>query len=226
VLVAVVGVGLTTSAVAERAKTLGKTKSHARPDCSQKPLDECQIAGQVTGYQRSVDGKANLFKAPADGKIVAWSVDLAKPSKEERNIFGEAARTSEFGESPTAGISILRKKSNREFRLQRASPILKVQSHYGDEPIFTLRDPLKVNEGNIVALTSATWLPAFTVRGQNRDDVWVASRGKKNCDIADQGLEYYFAHSRPHRDVGSERKYACDYNRARLLYKAYFVPNR
>jgi hypothetical protein len=228
-LVALVAVGLAGSAGAERAKVLGKTKSNAKPACSGKKPQECQITGQVTGYQRSVDGKANLFKAPGNGQIVAWSVDLAKPSKQERNIFGRAARTNEFGEAPTAGISILRKKGKRKFRLMRASPIVKVQSYYGEEPIFTLREPLRVKKGNIVALTTATWLPAFAFKGQGRDDKWVASRSKKNCEVPasvpeDQRLEYFFAHTKPHRNVGSDRKYACTYEEARLLYHAYFKP--
>jgi hypothetical protein len=231
VLAVVVAAGLAGSAGAERAKVLGKTKSNAKPACSKKPAEECQITGQVTGYQRSVDGKANLFKAPSAGQIVAWSVDLARPSKKERNIFGKAAKTNEFGESPTAGIGILRKKGKRKFRLMRASPIVKVQSYYGEQPIFTLREPLRVKKGNIVALTTATWLPAFAFKGQGNDDKWVASRTKKNCEVPasvpeDQRLEYFFAHTKPHRNVGSDRKYACTYQDARLLYWAYFKPNR
>lgn len=224
--------GLAASATAERADVLGKTRTAPRPACPDKPRTEgteCQITGQVTGYQRSVDGKANLFKAPSNGRIVAWSVDLAKPSKKERKVFGEAAATDEFGESPTAGISVLRKKRNGEFRLQRSSPVLEVQSHYGTQPIFTLRQPLHINKGNIVALTTTTWLPAFAFKGQGRDDVWVASRNRQNCEVpnsvpADERLDYFFAHTKPHRNVGSERKYQCEYDNARLLYWAYFVP--
>jgi hypothetical protein len=229
VLAAVVTASLTGLAGAERAKVLGKTKSNAKPACSGKKPEECQITGQVTGYQRSVDGKANLFKAPSNGRIVAWSIDLAKPSKRERNIFGRAAKTNEFGESPTAGISVLRKKGKRKFRLMRASPIVKVHSYYGEKPTFTLREPLRVKKGNIVALTTATWLPAFAFKGQGNDDKWVASRSRKNCEVpanvpADQRLKYFFAHTKPHRNVGTDRKYACTYQDARLLYWAYFEP--
>jgi len=224
-LATVVAVGLVGSAGAERAKVLGKTRDNPKPACSKKDPGECQITGKVTGYQRSVDGKANRFKAPGNGQIVAWSVNLAKPSKQERSIFGEAAKTNAFGEAPTAGISILRKTGNRKFRLLRASPISRLQSYYGEEPIFTLHTPLRVKKGDIVALTSATWLPAFAVKGQTRDDVWVASRPKKKCGINRRDLEYYFKHSRAHRKVGTDRKYACAYNQARLLYHAYFKPD-
>lgn len=224
-----VGAGLVSTAGAERAKVLGKSKFTPKPECPSTPSSSCEVTGQVTGFQRSIGGKANVFKAPKDGKIVAWSVDLSKPSKEERDIFGEAAATDEFGKNPTAGISILRKRSNGEFKLMRASPILRVQRYYGKQPIITLRNPLKINEGNIVALTTATWLPAFANRPQSAGDAWVGSRPKKNCTIPDsvpqdQQLEWFFDHTRPHRKVGSSRKYACVYPEARILYWAYFSP--
>lgn len=231
VLALVITGALVSSAGAIRAKEMGKTKTNPKPACSEEPASECQITGQVTGFQRAVRGKANLFKAPADGRIVAWSVHLASPSQEERDVFGEAAMTERYGKSPTAGIGILRKKQNRVFRLMRHSPILRVGSHYGTKPVFTLNRPLRIREGNIVALTTATWLPAFAVEGQRRKDVWVASRVRKNCEIPpdvpdDERLEWFFDHTRPHTKKKSDRKYACTYTNARLLYWAYFVPNR
>jgi hypothetical protein len=229
VLAIAVGAGLVSTAGAERAKVLGKSKTTPRPNCSGDSPDECQITGQVTGFQRAINGDANKFKAPAAGRIVAWSIDLAKPSKDERNIFGEAAKTNEFGTSPTAGVGILRKTGKSEFKLLRATPILEVQRYYGSQPIFTLEHSLRVRKGDIVALTTATWLPAFSIKHQGPDDVWVASRVKKNCEIpasvpAEDRLAYFFAHTRPHRDVGSTRKYQCAYDSARILYWAYFSP--
>lgn len=229
VLAAVVAGGLAGSAGAVNATPLG-ARNNPPPACSEKSSDDCQITGQVTGYQRSVRGEANPFKVGATGRIVAWSVDLARPSEEEREVFGEAARTDEFGRSPTAGVSILRKAEGegRQFKLVRASPILEVQSHYGTEPIFTLRNPLRVRRGDIVALTTATWLPAFAFKDQGAKDVWIASRRRANCEVpdsvpADERLEYFFAHTAPHRKVGSKRRYDCVYDSARLLYTAYFV---
>ncbi len=223
--------GLAASAGAVNARVLG-TANNPRPACSEKSPDDCQITGQVTGYQRSVRGESNPFRVESKGRIVAWSVSLARPSEEEREIFGEAARTDEFGESPTAGISILRKAKGegRQFKLVRSSPILKVQGHYGSEPIFTLQAPLRVRRGDVVGLTTATWLPAFAFKGQGPKDVWIASRRSANCEIpdsvpAEERLEYFFAHTSPHRKEGSTRRYDCMYDNARLLYKAYFAPS-
>jgi hypothetical protein len=231
VLAAVIAGGLASSAGAVNASVLA-TANNPPPACSEESPDDCQITGQVTGYQRSVRGESNPFRVKNNGRIVAWSISLARPSAEEREIFGEAAKTDEFGKSPTAGISILRKVKGegRQFKLVRSSPILEVQAHYGSQPIFTLRNALRAKKGDIVGLTTATWLPAFAFKGQGAKDVWIASRRSANCEIpdsvpADERLAYFFAHTAPHRKAGSKRRYECMYDNARLLYKAYFTPS-
>ena len=65
--------------------------------------------------------------------------------------------------------------------------------------------------------------------GQGAKDVWIASRRSADCEIpdsvpAEERLEYFFAHTAPHRKVGTTRRYDCMYDNARLLYKAYLAP--
>jgi len=236
-LVATLCVGLGIQ-VADGAKTkqLGKTRSSPRPMCPAKKVqnpsvkDMCEVTGQVTGFQRSADGKKGLFKVKEDGKIVAWSVDMADPRKSERKTFGEAAATNKFGKAPSAGISIIRAKSGHNFELKKKSPVLSMRNFYDRTPVITLDAPLRVRKGDVVALTTDTWLPAFTRINQNQDDAWVASRKEKDCTVPnsvppDKRLKYFFEHTSPHRQVGSERKYQCVYKGARILYWAYFVPN-
>lgn len=224
--------------VADGAKTkqLGKTKSSPRPMCPAKKVQNptvkelCEVTGQVTGFQRSADGKKGLFKVKDDGKIVAWSIDMADPRKSERDTFGEAAATNRFGKAPSAGISIIRSTSGSEFELKKKSPMLSMRGFYGRQPVITLDKPLRVRKGDVVALTTDTWLPAFTRINQNQDDAWIASRKEKDCTVPnsvppDKRLEYFFEHTSPHRQVGTERKYQCTYKGARILYWAYFVPS-
>jgi len=227
------------AAIGANATQLGKTKNPPSPNCpenrkvppgEQTAADVCQVTGQVTGFQRSADGKRGLFKVKEDGKIVAWSVDLSRPNKDERETFGEGAMTNRFGKAPTAGISIIRATDGSRFRLKRSSPILKVQGFYAEQPVFTLEQPLNVRKGDVVALTTATWLPAFSIKGQTQEDAWVASRKKEDCNVPasvprDKQVEYFFDHTSPHRKQGSEKQYQCKYTQARLLYWAYFVPN-
>jgi hypothetical protein len=241
---AVLAVVVAASAVAERADVMGKTKRTPKPNC---PGKSCEVNGQVTGFQRSVDGQKGLFRARKNGRIVAWGVDLSKPSKEERDFFGELSKTNAFGEKPTAGISILSRAGNARYRLVRKSPIVAMNSHYGESAIITLRNPLRIEKGQVVALTTISWLPNFASsieggRKISRQNAWLGSRthkdfprppggGKKACAIPsrvpdNRAAKYFFKHSSPQKKVGSERKYGCEYTGARLMYYAYFVPNR
>lgn len=235
VALACVGLGIQ-AAIGADAKQLGKTASSPRPMCPEKKVqnpsteDFCEVTGQVTGFQRSADGKNGLFKVKKDGKIVAWSVDLSDPRKSEREAFGEASKTNRFGKAPTAGISIIRATDGPNFKLKSASPILSMRGYYKETPIITLDQPLRVRKGDVVALTTATWLPSFTRIGQKPEDAWVASRKEADCSVPNsvppgERLEYFFDHTSPQRTVDSERKYECVYKGARILYWAYFVPN-
>jgi hypothetical protein len=241
VMTAVLVAGLAASAVAERANVMGNSKRTPKPNCP----NSCEVNGQVTGFQRSIDGQRGLFRAKKNGRIVAWGVDLSKPNKEQRDFFEELARTDSFGGKPTAGISILARAGKGRYRLVRNSPIVALNNYYRESPIISLRDPLRIKKGQIVALTTATWLPNFASDTDNRNmsgkNRWLASRThkhfprpsgagyKKACAVPpnvppSQQPEYFFDNSSPHRKVGSKRKYGCEYRKARLMYYAYFVP--
>jgi hypothetical protein len=236
VAVLTMAVGIQAAIGAQNAKMLGKTKGAPPPMCPETNQNPCSVTGQVTGFQRSANGKDGLFKVRTTGKIVAWSVDLSDPSKEERETFGTASQTDAFGKAPTAGISIIRPTEGKKFKLKSHSPILSMRAFYGRRPTITLNDPLRVRQGDVVALTTATWLPAFSQIGQTSDDAWVASRKQEDwangerCDIPnsvppEERLEYFFDHTSPHRTIDSERPYECVYRSARILYWAYFVPS-
>lgn len=217
VLVTAIAGGLVATAGAERAIVLGKTKRTPQPNCP----NDCEVMGQVTGFQRSAAGKNGLFRVTERGQIVAWSVDLSKPDKGERNTFNEAGGSERYGNQPTAGVAIIRKESRGKYKLLRRSPILKMNGFYGEQPVITLNKPLRVRPNDIVAVTTATWLPNFA-SGLSRRDVWVGSRNPDECTAAD--IDAFFAQSNPHLKEDSTRRYGCKYDQARLLYWAYFVP--
>ena len=213
------------SAIAERATHARQDAPAGAADCPTSRLaSDCQITGQVTGFQRAVDGKDNLFKAPTKGKIVAWSVDLAKPSKEEREVFGEAAWSTEFGKAPTAGISILRKRTNQQVRLAAEVPDRCRSRATRREPDLHARRPAEDHQGPDRRADDRTWLPAFAaIQGppisRRTSGCNARAANARNGDAlrlpaerpAEEQLEYYFAHTSPHRKVGSERKYGCSY---------------
>ena len=206
-------------------KELGKTAKTPPPSCPSPPGNSfparkgCQALGEVTGFQRRADGKGALFRVPSNGTIVGWSVDLAKPDRKEREFFAEVLGDEALGGDPSARIAMLSKADGRKYRLRAQSPRMNLSSLLGQRQYFTLNDPIAVQEDWIVALTTPTWIPNFA-HDLGGDDRWRASRGRNRCN----GKKNLEDRSKPHSDVGSTRAYACNYNDARLLYWAYFVP--
>ena len=203
----------------------------------------CQAVGEVTGLQRIANGDRNPYKIPADGRIVAFGLNLSKPSEEERAFFSEAPESGPSVEDgvgwgePSAKIAIVKKLKHQRFKLVKQSKKVSLSSELGRNPIFTLNKPLKVKAGLFVAITTGNWMPALAhdpPAAETDEDQWLASRGSKHCGNAPAGAsqeEIIAAQqdsidkSKPHNKLGSVRSYACTYTAARLLYKAYFVPD-
>ena len=68
-----------------RSIVLGQTAEMPKPSCPGKIVNgveiiPCRVEGHVTGFQTIADGLASPFEAPFEGKVVAWSISLARPS--------------------------------------------------------------------------------------------------------------------------------------------------
>lgn len=236
------------------AKTLGASGRTPPPSCPRPKHDgfpsykECNAFGHVTGFQISADGERAIFKAPEDGKIVAWSVKTSVPRTDpanpdlvdERAVFEQKLSDETFdryGGNPTAGISILKEVGPGKFLLAKRSPIVELNDSLGSRPIFTLDKPLRIQKGRVVALTTPTWVTNFALadpsgnRGLSDKYAWRASRRPDRCEtttnpdgtVNDDNLTKL---SHPHVRVGSEKKYGCVYRGADILYWAYYVPDR
>ena len=213
-LVGIVALGQAGPADAAKAKQLGKTKKTPKPDC---PGNPCFAVGSVTGFQSKVPGKAEPFKLRKGGRVVAWSVSLSKPDKEERKFFEESFGTEALGNGPSARLAVLKEKKNDNYKLVRQSPVTDLKPFYGRSPLVTLDRPLKVKKGHVLGITYSTWAPGLASReGGSR---WVASRKKGRCG-GNEALK-----ARPQQKVGSTREYGCRFA-DRLLYWAYLVPGR
>ena len=150
-----------------RYVVLGKKVATLPPDCPTREEKECQTLGRVTGFQSTSGGSRNQpFEAPYAGKIVSWSITLARPSNNTRNgNLDEVGFFNDyFGKPSQARISVLRKvrRTNPvQYRLVRQSPIQVLNPYFGSTVEFALEHPLTVLEGHMVALTVPTWAPAF-----------------------------------------------------------------
>ncbi len=206
---------------------LGQTSETPPASCPGKIVNNvevtpCRVEGHVTGFQSIAGGVPRPYEVPFDGKIVAWSITLAKPSsKESETTTDEISFFNEFLGTPSeARIGILKpveETNPPKYTLVRQSPLEVLNPFFGTTPVFALQHPLSVLQGQVVALTIPTWAPmfAFNVSGEN---TWRGSRLPEHCaskeDIQD---------GNPQQGVGKTKTYGCYYSSARLLYTATLV---
>jgi hypothetical protein len=210
-----------------RVIVLGQTSETPPASCPGKivngtPVVPCLVEGHVTGFQTVAGGIAQPFEAPFEGKIVAWSITLSKPSTAVTSTtIDEVGAFNELLGTPSeARIGILRPVEGSkppQYKLVRQGPLEVLNPYFGTTPIFALDHPLTVLKGQIVALTVPTWAPmfAFNVAAEN---TWRGSRLPEHCTSKEdiQG-------GHPQQGVGKTKTYGCFYRSARLLYTATLV---
>jgi hypothetical protein len=210
-----------------RVIVLGQTAETPPASCPGKivntvEITPCRVEGHVTGFQAIAGGIPKPYEAPFEGKIVSWSITLAKPSKAESDTTtDEVGFFNDFlGEPSMARIGVLRPVEDSDppkYTLVRQSPLKILTPYFGTTPIFALDHPLTVLKGQVVALTIPTWAPMFAFN-VSADNTWRGSRLPEHCASKDdiQG-------GHPQQGVGKVKTYGCYYSNARLLYTATFV---
>jgi hypothetical protein len=210
-----------------RVVVLGKTASTPPPSCPGKVVNNvevipCRVEGHVTGFQAIAGGVARPYEAPFDGKVVAWSITLAKPSRADtKTTTDEVGFFNEFlGKPSEARIGVLRPVEGTKppkYTLVRQSPLEVLNPYFGGTAIFALEHPLTVLRGQTVALTVPTWAPMFAFNVSS-EDTWRGSRVAGHCSSKEdiQG-------GHPQQGVGKAKTYGCYYSNARLLYTATLV---
>lgn len=161
-------------AKSERRIVLGKARQNLEPNCGRDFSRDCVVEGKVTAYQvkRSDAARSFPFSVPWSGKIVAWSVSLARPTKREIDESGTLRPAQEpffndlFGPPSKAGISVLRRVNRNQdgppqWRMVRRSPVETLNSYFGSTVHFALDRPLNVIPKQVVALTIPTWAPVL-----------------------------------------------------------------
>ncbi len=216
IVLAISGVAaLTSEAKTQNSTVLGVTKDTPKPLC---PKD-CSVTGTVTGFGALADGQKGLYRIPQDGHIVAWSVDLSKPTEQQQADLGQKLEDKKYGTDSVGRLAILKKtKKSAHYKLTKQTPVAQWQDDLGRKPIYTLKKPLKVHKGQIAALTMPTWAPLWTNQVSGKANAWKASRKPDACS-ADEVLN-----AKPQRK-GTTREYGCLLSHERILYWAYFVPS-
>jgi hypothetical protein len=159
---------------------------------------------------------------PFDGRIVAWSVSLSRPSREATaKTTDEVGFFNDFLGTPSrARIGVLRRREGSKpprYKLLRQGPLQTLNRYFGSTPVFALEHPLTVLKGQIVALTIPTWAPAFAIN-VGEGNTWRGSRQSGDC-ASKQDIQT----GKPQQGVGKLKTYGCYYSEARLLYTATIV---
>jgi hypothetical protein len=183
---------------------VGATATEATPTCPSSP---CLAVSRTTGYQAKVVDSRAAYVVPANGKIVAWTIALGSPDERQIEFFQD-----NYGQS-SAGITVLRRGKRLYHRVMGQSPVMQLNSYFGQKVQFPLDRSITVKKGYVVALTVPTWAPALT---QLVDDgsSWRASRAKGKCNDTDDQT----AQTR----MDQRTQYRCLY-KARLTYSATLV---
>jgi hypothetical protein len=176
------------------------------PSC---PTSPCEVISRTTAFQARVGTKRKLFVAPADGRIVAWSITLGTPKRKAQKYFEE-----NLGGPAQAAISVLKQGDRRYGRVLAVSPSETLTPYFGQTVQFPLTTSLAVEKGNIVALAVPTWAPALGL-GLASDSVWRASRAKDACDDTQT--------QSAQTEINDLQQYKCAYKTARLTYTATLV---
>jgi len=169
----------------------------------------CQAVSRTTGYQAKVGPERALYQAPADGRIVAWTIALGKPGPKQTAFF-----TEELGGESQAAIIVLAPGKKLVRRVVAKAPPQKLTDYFGQRVQFPLAKTLPIKKGEFVGLTVPTWAPALQV-ALGSDTSWRASREADSCN--DTGTQSALIGTR------TSMVFTCLFKTARLTYSATFI---
>ncbi len=193
------------AAAPARIAELGQLADGVRGACP----DNCQAVSRTTGYQAKVGPSRSLYRAPADGRIVAWTIALGKPGPKQTAFF-----TERLGGESQAAVVVLAPGKRIVREVVAKAPLQRLTDYFGAVVQFPLERSLPVKKGQYIGLTVPTWAPALQI-GLGSDTSWRASRASDGCgDTTSQSAL-----------VGSRRaaRFTCLFRTARLTYSATFI---
>jgi hypothetical protein len=192
---------------------LGQVDNADKPSC---PGDPCRAMTRTTGYQIRSDARKGPFVAPSNGRVVAYTIALGKPNRTQVKFFNE-----NYGGTARARISVLHYYRRLRYKVMAQSAIGRLQPYFGRTTQFPLHQTLPMKKGEVLALTTPTWLPVLAL---NLDAVnsWRASRQLGHC--GDKDPSDFAIQTAIEVIKGPLTQFHCYNNAARLTYTATFIP--
>lgn len=212
-------VALTCATAWGAVRTVGAAKDFTSTPCDDA---DCRIVTRVTAFQLKVGSKQNVSRVVRDGSLIAYTVNLPKVAKKYIDNFN-----ANYSGDPTLRLSVLRPAPRKgatkyRYKLVGQSEQIKLRRYLGSIPSFALAEPIKVKRNDMIAVTTDSWMPAFSVLERDAESTWRASRPAGKC--ATKGTDFSnFQTGRMHKKIGQIKLYSCGYKGARVLYHATVV---
>lgn len=220
VVSAVLALTLALAAVANGAvREVGAQTLFTAPTCQDTT---CQVLTRTTVFQLKVGNRSNVSRVPRDGSLVAYTMYLPAVVAKYYTYF-----STTFGGAPTARISVLRRTPRKgvtkyRYTLVGQSEKLNVKRYLGGAPSFALSKPLAVKRGDVIGLTTDSWLPNFILRNEDLTSTWRSSRPKGKCSREGNDITNLTTPTM-HETVDQIKQYNCGFTGARILYHATVV---
>ena len=174
------------------------------------PDQVCQALTKLTGYQAKVGPDRALYQAPADGRIVAWTIALGKPTPKQTEFF-----TSRYDGAALAALVVLSPGKKLARTAAAKAPVQKLTPFFGQHVQFPLDRSLPIKKGQYIGLTVPTWAPAMQL-GRTADTSWRSSRDPSGC--SDYTTQFGLLGKR------TTAGFRCLYKGVRMTYSATFIP--
>lgn len=171
--------------------------------------DSCQALTRATAYQAKVGPDRTLYQAPADGRIVAWTVALGKPGPKQTAFFEER-----YGGTAQATLVVLANGKKLSRSVTAKAPLQKLTDYFGQVVQFPLEQTLAIKKGQYVGLTVPTWAPVLQLY-LGSDTSWRSSRSQTGC--TDYTTQFGLLGKR------TSAFFRCLYRTARMTYSATFI---
>ena len=163
-------------AAAAPAKLLGKTTRTPEPSCPKTPLRGGRQRHRVPDARRRRPRPVQGARGRLDRRLGGRPL---RPNRSQNTFFADFYESGAFGTTPTARVSVLKRKDERNYKLKAQSPVVPLNAVLGTRQTFTLTNPLKIRKGEFLALTIPTWSPSFAVDLSGDGNVWRSSRARR-----------------------------------------------
>ncbi len=195
-----------------RVIELGQVANSPAPSCIGSARDtNCRAITKTTAYPV----RAGAAKAPmtvtADGRIVAFTVRVGKPTRKQNKFFKDT-----YGGTARVRLTTLKYGPKFSTTVTHQSDEVRLEPYFGKTVQIPLGKTLAVKKGEGVAITTTTWAPILAVN-QSAEFSWRVSRSRGLCGNEGLGTQSALL------GAGTKGTFGCFYSTALPTYTATLI---